>query len=261
MDFKIGTKIGVEKSSEEKSLQFKVRGEGAKLRPSLRTTSQGSQPKDQDATKLSVSNLRNYVGTAKNAVDSIADLRTKQLELAKEAASSPQGARTEVLNEEAQTLQTEIERVRNSATFNNVNVLSESRTLTAKVGTGDNAKEVAVSVATSAVIASDPQVSLSSQDEADSAVSQLNGSLFAASNLGSSLISAEKKADDITDVKETGSPEDEPVRSEDKAREISEQIAMKLGSPLNSLEEVKNLIDASAGNLDPERVGSLLREA
>jgi flagellin-like hook-associated protein FlgL len=268
MDFKIN--ISGSGSAQNGSLRIKTKedaslAETLKSKKSLDANSNipAKSAGSQDAATLTISNLKNYVDTAKNAVESIGSLRATQLKLAKEASSSPQDSRSEDLNDEVQVLQDEIERVASSSTYNGIQVLGSARTLTAEIDQGSiTSRGQAVSLGDASALSSDLSLDLSSQDSADSAIDSLEGAIFSTNSFSSSLDSAKNKIDSIgSEAPPRGNTDSQlKVDSPREARDLSKDIAYQVGSPFQTEEEKQLIIEASTKNLDEDKVLKLLED-
>jgi hypothetical protein len=217
---------------------------------------------ETEAATLSLSNVKNYLENAESAVNEILRLRTQQLAYAYEAQNSPQNSHTDDLNDAVEELQTEIERVSTSSSYNGINPFSSGTTLTTTIDSGEiSERRAAYSLGSLQSIATDYSIDLTTQDNAIDSYSTLYDNFSTALSFADGVSAVTNKSfstNENTIIKDSTSATNE--RQVKEISQLSNEIANKLGSPFNSEIETQILIEASVNNLDPVRVQSLLAE-
>jgi hypothetical protein len=222
---------------------------------------EAEEPNPNLAQKGLALNAARFVAITSEAVSVIEKLRGKQLELAEEAEASDDYRRGQ-LEDEANNIQAEIERVASVASFNGRNAFTagESSVVTLSEEQGS-----VVVLADLSSISADPAISFSSVEDAESAVTELEqslqstgvafGQLVGAFNKSSSFISSNSFAVSESDISDS---------SATQLRE-AEALAQKISSDIKELAkdpEVEGrreaLISISADKLAAEKVKELL---
>jgi len=208
---------------------------------------------------LDASSANSFAKIASSAANQIEELREQQYELAKEASTSGSARRHSELNTEVQNLQTEIERVASEATYNGQNTLNG--------GSFSFAEDEVFSIADISQISDNPEIDLSTQADAASAVNDLKEVLqisrLSSSGAESSVAKADASLEEVLysdksstdEVSTTGSDPSEIKVSE--AEELAKKVAEDISKQFAATE---NPEEALVQNIDPERASLLLKQ-
>lgn len=268
MDLKFSSRIGVlgtGQGSPRLNISIASDSEKANTSASLSATSSDQTSVTSSSTEASTlllaSNSKSFVDIAAAAVSSIASLREQQRDLAYEAKNIADPERQTVLNTEVSTLQTEIERVYNAATFNGQNVLQGQ---TSRVTSDTLDLNEVVGTANLSTLATNPQLSLSGQTNAATAYDTLKGYVAAAYTAVAGIGAAANKADSTLSKAvsaDQAAREQSPsqISEFEVAQKVTDSVTEKLTAAASPDEAEKALVD-SLSNLNPERVAALLSE-
>ncbi len=201
-------------------------------------------------------NVEQVAAKSAGAADAIRKVRERQLELATEAALTSDPQRQSSFDSEISSLDTEITRIANAATFNGQSVLNGQT-----VVIEDDSLEIhtAVSVPNLSSLTTDPGVSVTNQTSAIAAVTTLTAVLGAArdgEDAAEVSLSRATQSEDFGIVKTVLGPEGDPrVRDINQAQVLADKIAGEIREnyPPKSREA-----DIVVSNLDPDRVAELL---
>jgi|GEM_PF-2406855 len=235
-----------------------------------RTTLNSEQSQEKQITPtLTASNILQAVDTAVRAVSSIAELRAQQRDVAVKGYNLPEFTKQHTdLVSEFNNLQNEIDRVQSSATYNGQNLLTGSTTFelidsnksvnevislgSVSSATSSSAILGGLSAASGVANRSNSYTVINASDQNQTTLSAIKANRNSANSKAEELPERAASADiNITKVKEVNLGVSE-------ATELAQQIARKLRASLRAPQVAETLIAASAENLDPEKVKSLL---
>lgn len=202
---------------------------------------------------LELSTIESFISITKSATDSVANLRSKQLSLAQEATTLAVSEQRTRINDEIATLETEIARVAESASFNGHNAFSESITL----ATGDNRLIISLGRATSADTIS---IDVTSDSGASTAVTTLTNAVITAQNTSSNTQAALDKTEielneALNSDLEIRRQSSDKIDSIEGARGVAIEITKQL---LDPYAREKNEAQVLENGLDAVRVSALL---
>lgn len=210
-------------------------------------------------TRKDLGSIENAISKAESAAGEIEALASRRLELANLAEDQPAVSDyARDLQDEADAIESEIERIRSSATYNGTNVLSG-----ATYQYTDTESDTARTVSTAAFSSGVTGVSLDLQSESgvEDAIENSEASLSAIRSIGSSYSGAKSESiqiavDEAVKTEDTNSESAEDALQ--KAQDIAASIASQLSSADPSSSQAAELIEAAASGLDPDRVRDLL---
>lgn len=199
------------------------------------------------------------VQTAEGALDETSNILNRMRELAVQASNGTLSSSDKTtLNQEFTALRNEVDRIANSTSFNNVDLLkSASNTITIQVGAGTTSGTDTIDVTFSSAtasslglssldISSSPSGAVTAIDTAINSVSKLRGDLGAAQNrLGSTIRNLDVQVENL-------SAAESRIRDVDVARETATLTR-------NSILQQAALGILSQANLQPQSALSLLQ--
>lgn len=226
-------------------------------------------PYTRSGQYLQLNQVKSAVDVAKDAFDKIYEIRSRQLELVDEARNTATGAKTEALDEEYRSLDTEITRIVNSATVAGKNVLTDAPSYA--LSESNNGVENVISLPNAysalnvdpneSVFVSKTDARFASQEEADTYYDYSVDNFSVLSSMKADIDSAAEKADKI--AKETLVPlaaRPDALQSVESAAELAAKIANDLGGQFSKEKSAQNLIEITTKSLEPEKVKRLLTD-
>lgn len=216
---------------------------------------------------LVISNIKNAIGVANNAIAKMEELKKQQLYLAREGADLPTlTARHATLEAENAAISNAISDVSNTAVYNGISVLKQSQTYTVKdidagianaIGTGNT--RISETGGTSSYT---PPV-LTDQSLSSTGETQAERDLVILRNAKAGYGAAAKKASEIYPKERKEAlplKNDSPdaLRSEQEAKSLAGELAQRISAAGKSDQSAAALVEASTSQLSLSRVKDLL---
>jgi len=216
-------------------------------------------PSTRSNGKLEVDSINEGISeTATEAAAAVLDLRKQQLGIVKDSSERAYGDGTIARQEQAETIQAEIERITSNATYNGVSVLS-GQTLTLDENGSDLHDAIGLASFASE-ISTEARLSDQTPENALSDVDVLKAATVSIEGLIRSYSDAEQQTKDSGEPRKIGfdTPLPQQIRDSDQARELARKIAASVATPYATERQKAALIDMSAAALDQNKVYSLI---
>ncbi len=258
MGYKITDPIGLKSEASLPKLRI---SDGAKSETAKALSAKRGSAKDLagDAAKVSTlsiaQNAERFTEVAAEATKAIAALKSEQLDLANAASATADARAQSTYDTELDTLQTEIQRVASTATFNGKNAIQGGG-----ITISDESRNIytGVQVANQSNLATDLGLSLSNQTNADSAANTLERSFLGALQASDGSAAAHSKAQGAVargEIQESGdSSGSQKLSNIDDATKLAEKVAEEIRRKYKPSDPEASLIN----ELDPERVNTLV---
>lgn len=220
------------------------------------------KPKSNNAARLDLGSIQNAIENGQAALETIEELATKRLEITKLAEEqAPISAYSADLQAEADAIESEITRIKESANYNGISTIGGNT-----YQYSDTESNLTRSVST-ANLGSFSSVSadLGSEAGTETAVDDATNALAAVRSLSSSYNNASATAaaivSDVTAESQNTKASEDTSAALEKAQLLAAKLASEISSTLPDEARADDLIEAAASGLNPSRVYDLLGES